>query len=115
MTNTRVELLKEMQEIVDKNVKHFKSDFMYDIDFIYALHDKKIIWITRNCGTNIVRLFPDEKNTTARSAKEIVQNSKDILKYYLEVDNKGNKFFLIDLENNTIENIGRAAAADYLK
>lgn len=115
MKNNRVELLKDMEDIVEKQVKHFKNDFMYDIDYIYTIHDKKIIWIARNCGTNIVRLWPQECFTTEKSRMSIIKNNKDILEYYCNIDKKGNKYFLIDLENNTIEKLSARAAADYLK
>lgn len=113
--NNRVDLLKAMNEIVEKQVKHYKNDFIYDIDYIYTIHDKKIIWIARKCGTNIVRLWPQECFTTENNRIAIIKRSRNVLDFYLNVDKCDNKYFLINLENNSIKKLSDAAAADYLK
>jgi hypothetical protein len=53
----RVELVKTMNDIVNNYVEHYKTDFLYDVDFMYTTNDKKYVWIVRKCGTNIVAVI----------------------------------------------------------
>lgn len=49
-------MLKKMENIVKKYVKHFKSDF-YDYDVLTigrCYPNQVLIWIVRNCGTYLV-------------------------------------------------------------
>lgn len=108
----RFNLAKTMFDIVENNVKHYKSDFLYDYDFMLNCKDKKFIWIARNCGTNLIRLWPADFNI------DTVYNAKLALKSFIETNKETtikHKFFIVDFENYTISELSARAAADYLK
>lgn len=105
---TRVELLKKMYSIVKEQVKHYDSDFMYDIDFMYTTSDKKFIWIVRKYGTNIVSLWPGKDFISSKEYNDYIHISKVTLNSFYETNKKTtikNKFFIVDLENNEIRKI----------
>lgn len=104
----KINLIKTMQDIVNKNVENFKDDFLYDIDFMYTMHDKKFVWIVRKCGTNIARLWPSVSYTTEYAENRIIENGKITLSSWYKTNKKTtikNKFFIVDLENNEIRKI----------
>lgn len=108
----RFNLAEKMFYIVENNVKHYKSDFLYDYDFMLNCNDKKFIWIARNCGTNLIRLWPADNDNY------VIDNAKMALECFLEENKKTtikHKFFIVDFENYTISELSAAAAADYLK
>lgn len=104
----KINLIETMQDIVNKNVEHFKNDFLFDIDFMYTMHDKKFVWIVRKYGTNIARLWPDVSCTTEYTKNKIIENGKIALSSFYKTNKKTtikNKFFIVDLENNEIRKI----------
>ena len=104
----RVELLEEMNSIVKEQVKHYDSDFMLDIDFMYTTSDKKFIWIVRKYGTNIVSLWPGKDFNSTKEYNDYIHISKVTLNSFYEEHKKtsiSHKFFIIDLEHNTIKRI----------
>lgn len=101
----RIELLKTMNDIVNENTEHYKNDFMYDIDFMYNTSDKKFIWIVRKYGTNLACMWPDKNRLSSEEYSNYIDVSKTILKCFYEEHNKNHKFFIVDLEKNTIKRI----------
>ena len=87
----RTELLNKMNNLVNRHVKAYKSDFTADKEVMENKQDlKKFIWILRPCGTNIIN-FEDRKISVS-------------LQYYLKEGNKNN-YYLVDLIGNTIKKI----------
>ena len=104
----RIELLMTMQDIVYENTEHYKSDFIYDINYMFKTNDKKFIWIVRKYGTNIARLWPEKNEFTSENYSSFIRISKSTLSSLYEEHKKTtikHKFFIVDLENNAIKRI----------
>jgi hypothetical protein len=98
----RVELVKTMNDIVNNYVEHYKTDFLYDVDFMYTTNDKKYVWIVRKCGTNIVRLFPADNDS------ETIKNARLVLDCYKETAEKTTTeyhYYIVDIVNNEIKKL----------
>lgn len=98
----RVELVITMNDIVNNYVEHYKTDFLYDVDYMYTTSDKKYIWIVRKCGTNIVRLWPADNDS------ETIKNAKLVLDCYKETAEKTTieyRYYIIDIVNNEIKEL----------
>ena len=102
--NNRVELVKAMNGIVDNYVEYYKTDFLYDVDFMYTTNDEKYLWIVRKCGTNIVRLWPADNDS------ETIRNAKLVLDCYKETAEKTTMdyhYYIIDIANNEIKELSK--------
>ena len=77
-----------MQQIVEKKVKHYKTDFYdYDVTRIREGGSEQYVWIVRESGTFLCK-FSEVSN---------------IYDYY--VDNRSVDFYLVNTENATITKI----------
>lgn len=59
MTNELHTALEKMQEILDREVTRYKSDFIWDISFIMSQSTNgynQFCWFTRDTGTQICRV-----------------------------------------------------------
>lgn len=81
-------VLEQMTAIVEKSVKHYKTDFYdYDMKDIKDGKSDKYIWIVRDCGTWL-------------SASENISNTYS---YYL--DDKSVAYYEIDMKRGTVKKI----------
>lgn len=56
MTNETYTTLSKMQEILDREVTRYKSDFIWDISFIISQTPQgynRFYWFTRDAGTHV--------------------------------------------------------------
>lgn len=54
------ELLKAMNHIVEKSVKHYLADFyVHDLEFIKENSDHPFLWMVHESGTHIIDLLAD--------------------------------------------------------
>lgn len=92
-------LFMQMQNIVNRYVKHYKEDFESDKEIILQMldsnydimkYERYLFWIVRTCGTNI-------------GYKSNAKTSP-IYFYYL-IEDKENRYYEIDLENQTVKHI----------
>lgn len=108
MKNRTLEL---MAEIVEKKVKHYKSDFYeHDTKSIMENEAGKFIWIVRECGTwifkdeeisNTYSYYLEDKNvdfysvdTTTATVKKIPFNKREHLKHFRAIYKCSNNVFL---------------------
>ena len=96
------QLFEKMQNLVDGFVEHYQEDFEADKKFVLEVADKNndtiyeryLFWILRKCGTNIG--YKSNVPISATYSYFLRQN---------ENGEKENKFYELDLENQTIVQI----------
>ena len=101
-TNAKTEptmLFERMQIIVNRYVMYYTVDFEFDKETIIQMldcnndaikYERYLFWIVRPCGTNIGYKSNVKTSTT--------------FSYYLDEDKK-NRYYEIDLENQTVKHI----------
>lgn len=91
-------LNKTMEEIVNKYVKAYKEDILYDFVCLLDKNIKsnKFYWIVRSSGTNMA-----EKNKTLIKGSD----ANHLISYYLNNEKKGIHLFEIIVEKRCIKNI----------
>lgn len=117
MTTIKKDIIEKMQKITNRKVKHYKSDFEIDKNYISVKNYNEYVWIVRECGTYLLPL------------NEIIENNKDAIQLYnycydenkreafsQEFDFKTGEiitkkhpkkhtFYFIDIKNNVVKEI----------
>lgn len=117
MATIKKDIIEKMQTIANRKVKHYKSDFEIDKNYIYAKDYNNYIWIVRSCGTYLLPL------------DEILGNNKDVIQLYnycydenkreavshefdfktgqfiTKKHPKKHTFYFIDIKNNVVKEI----------
>lgn len=82
----RKEVIEKMQKITDIKVKHYKSDFELDKEYINNNDYNYYIWIARECGTH---LLPIEKVLELESVPQIIYKCLYTSHLYIQKPCKG--------------------------
>jgi len=82
-------MINVMRETMERHTKSYKEDFYYFDIPLYFKYNKDVVWILRECGTNIYSLSEYE----SERLKEI---SIYGYTYYTTQERSGNKVFKVD-------------------
>lgn len=90
------DLVKHMEWHVKRTVKHYQSDFYkYDISRLHEIENAaekgNYLWIIRDCGTHIVKVYEDEPIKKNVYYEAILQNYGSNMKTFTFTYN-GNAF-----------------------
>ena len=97
------EILNALEKAVQKDVKHFLSDFDIDKKSIDKSNGKKFLFITREHGTNLQFLFPSDEYPEHKkrvkylfgstNREELLKANFESLEYYINNNAKTILFF----------------------
>lgn len=95
--NSAADLLNHMEWHTKRIVKHYQSDFYkYDIERIHNIESGnesgRYLWIIRECGTHIVKVYDDEPIEKNVYYKAILQNYGSNMKTFTFTYNKYDAF-----------------------
>lgn len=82
-------VINQMRAIAEKNVKHYINDFYHIDTYLYFKYDQAVIWMTRECGTNIYPALSIE----SEQHQEGVTTS---FNYYVNQERISNKLYQVD-------------------
>ncbi|QNR70468.1 hypothetical protein IAQ67_28575 (plasmid) [Paenibacillus peoriae] len=82
-------VINQMRATAEKNVKHYINDFYHIDTYLYFKYDQTVIWMTRECGTNI---YPAQ-SIESEQHRESVTTS---FNYYTNQGRDSNKLYKVD-------------------
>ncbi len=97
-TENKDKIFQKMNEIAERVIKHYKSDFTdYDINTYGRMYENTpFIWIVRKCGTYIVGLASKMSDCTQKAQEETREFATCIIEHYTGSGrSEDNHFFLI--------------------
>ena len=88
-------LIKDMQDIVNKNVKDYKEDFEIDKkNLLKKTNNLPMIWIVRELGTNLITF--SDKNLKKETIEDYCKTALIYIDYYGKEERKiKNKLYII--------------------
>lgn len=100
LNKSNINLTKLMEQLVDKYVEHYKTDFNYDKE---SMLDKEFntdtfYWILRNCGTNLLssqRIFATGDYTNFEAT---YYGNQDVKIYKIIIKKRGKKYAYGDVQ-----------------
>lgn len=94
-------LLKRMDNIVRRNVKHYKTDFYVHDVFSLSDDNGDFVWLVRECGTDLIRCnnnsFSKDGEWIGKIWFNAVNETSKVHRYYYFNSNK-NKLLKINQE-----------------
>ena len=106
------DLLEKMEHIRNRYVKHWKTDFYWDVHMILKLASREFaewedftaVWLVRDCGTNLYLLDKGEDPFENELAKNVLDNNGwDNVRTYLIKGWKEPDYFIKNFTITTLK------------